>query len=207
LESKRAELVALKITLDTVDADFLIEENNHRGTKETLLNTQNTLTTANNNFTASLLNNVVVNTQLGRQELDCAVTSDLSDMSCSTFSRAINIPARAAAAHGMEIDEEWNTAEISYFASSLRDSATLWFNNLVNIVDPAHAAGVLGNLTELCAAFELHFFFDPAQKWRHLAEFFKMKQSVGQKSLRSTSVEFRRIRLKQGLTKSRFSTQ
>jgi len=120
-------------------------------------------------------------------------------MSCSTFSgRQLDdadlhvrtfklwlstkkLPARAVAAHGMVVDEERNTAEISYFASSLRDAATLWFNNLVINVDPAHAAGVIGNLTELCGAFQLHFIFDPAQKWHHLANFFKTRQSVGKK--------------------------
>jgi len=80
------------------------------------------------------------------------------------------------------VDEERNTAEISYFASSLKDSATLWFNNLTIDVNPGHVAAAIGNLTELCAAFQLHFLFDPAQKWRHLAEFFKTKQTVGEKS-------------------------
>jgi len=92
------------------------------------------------------------------------------------------LPARAAAANGMVIDEERNTAEISYFQSSLQESAILWFNNLIINVDPAHPAGAIGNLTELCAAFQLHFLFDPAQKWRHLAEFFKTRQAVGKKS-------------------------
>jgi len=49
-------------------------------------------------------------------------------------------------------------------------------------VDPGHAAAAIGNLTELCAAFQLHFLFDPAQKWCHLAEFVKTKQTVGEKS-------------------------
>jgi len=80
------------------------------------------------------------------------------------------------------IDEEQNTAEISYFQSSLQESAILWFNNLVINVDLVHPAGTIGNLTELCAAFQLHFLFVPAQKWRHLAEFFKTRQSVGEKS-------------------------
>jgi len=139
LESKGAELVALKLTLDTVDADLATEQINHRGTRDTLFTTQNTLTTANNTLAAAFLNTVVVNTQLVtvRQELDCAVTGDLSDMSCFTFSgkqlddadlhvrtfklwlSTEKLPARAAAAHGMVIEEERNTAEISYFASSL----------------------------------------------------------------------------------------
>jgi len=41
LESKRAELAALKLTLDTVDADLAIEQINHRGTRDTLLTSQN----------------------------------------------------------------------------------------------------------------------------------------------------------------------
>jgi len=151
-------------------------------------------------LTAALLNTVVVNTQLVtvRQELDCAVVGDSSDMSCSTFSgkqlydavlhvrtfklwlSTNKLMARAAAANRIVIDEERNTAKISYFASSWRDSAILWYNNLTINVDPGHAAGAIGNLTELCAAFQLHFLFD--QKWRHLAEFFKKKQSVGEKS-------------------------
>jgi len=141
LESKRAELVALKLTLDTVDADLGTEQISHRGTRDTMLTTQNTLTTANNNLAAALLNTVVVNSQLVTvgQELDCAVTGDLFDMSCTTFSgkqlddadlhvRTLKLwlstkklPARSAAAHCMVINEERNTAEISHFASSLRD--------------------------------------------------------------------------------------
>jgi len=221
LETKSAELVALKLTLGTVDADLLTEQNNQQGTRDTLLNTQNTLTTANNNLTAALLNTVVVNTQLVivRQELDCVVVGDFSEMSCLTFSSkqlddavlhvrtfilwlsTKKLPARAAAVNGLVIDEERNTAEISYFASSLRDSAILWFNNLINNVDPAHPAGAIGNLTELCAAFQLHFLFDPAQKWRHLAEFFKTKQSEGEKSEEYIG-EFRRWVLRQELMKS-----
>jgi len=64
----------------------------------------------------------------------------------------------------------------------MRESALLWFNNLTIIVDPAHPVGAIGNLTELCAAFQLNFLFDPAQKWRHLGEIFKTRQSVGEKS-------------------------
>jgi len=113
-----------------------------------------------------------------------------------------NYLARAAAAHGMVVDEERNTAEISYFASLLRDSATLWFNDLAINVDPAHPASTIKNLTELCAAFQLHFIFDPAQKWRHLAEFFKTRQQWG-KSLRSTSDKSRRMGLRQELPRSK----
>jgi len=145
---------------------------------------------------------VVVNTQLVtvRQELDCAVVDDSPEMSCSTFSgkqlddavlhmrtfklwlSTKKLPSRAMAANGSPIDAEQNTAEISYFASFLRNSATLWFNNLTIDVDPAHAANAIGNLTKLCTAFHLHFLFDAAQKWCHIAEFFKTKQSIGEKS-------------------------
>jgi len=135
---------------------------------------------------------VVVNTQLVtvRQELDCAVVGDSWDTSCSTFSGkqlddavlhvrtfklwliTKKLSARAAAANGLVIDEERNTAEISY-------CAILWFNNLIINVDPAHPAGAIRYLTELCAAFQLHFLFDLAQKWRHKAEFFTTKQCLG----------------------------
>jgi len=138
-------MAALKLTLDTVDADLSTEQINHRGTSDTWLTTQNTLTTTNNSLAAALLNTVVVNTQLVtvHQDLDCAATGELSDMSCSTFSgkqlddadlhvrtfklwlSTKKLPAKAAAAHGMVVNEERNTAEISYFASSLRDSATI----------------------------------------------------------------------------------
>jgi len=133
LESKRAELTALKLTLDTVDAHLATEQINHWGLRDTLLTTQNTLTTTNNNLTAALSNTVVVNTQLAtvRQELDSAATDDLSDMSCPTFSgRQLDdavlhvrtfklwlstkkLPARAPALHGLLLDEERLTAEIS----------------------------------------------------------------------------------------------
>jgi len=201
LEVKRAELVALKLTLDSVDADLAFEQINHRGTRDTLLTTQNTLTTANDNLATALLNTVVVNTQLltVREKLDFAGTGDLSEMACSTFAgkqledavqhvrtfrlwvSTKKLPTRATALHGLTVDAERITAEISYFASWLRDLATLWFNNLVNNVDPLHPVGTIGTLTELCTAFKLHFIFDPAQKWRHLADFFKTRQTVGEK--------------------------
>jgi len=150
----------------------------------------------------ALLNTVVVKTQLVtvRQELDFAGTGDLSEIACSTFAgkqledaiqhvrtfrlwlSTKKLPSRVAAFHGMTIDMERITAEISYFASSLRDSATLWFNNLVINVDPAHPAGTIGTLAELCTAFQVHFIFDPAQKWHHLADFFKTRQAAGEKS-------------------------
>jgi len=88
LVAVQRELVTIKLTLGTVDAELLTEPNDHQGTRDTLLNTQNTLTTANNNFATALLNTVVVNTQLVSicQELDCAVVGDISDMSSSSFS-------------------------------------------------------------------------------------------------------------------------
>jgi len=202
LESKRAELAVLKLTLDIVDADLATEQINHWGTRDTLLTTQNTLTTTNNSLTAALLNTVVVNTQLVtvRQELDFAGTGDLSDMSCPTFSgRQLDdailhvrtfklwlstrkLLARAPALYGLLLNEERLKVEISYFASSQRDSATLWFNNLVINVDAAHSAGTIETLTELCAALQPHFIFDPAQKWHHLANIFRKRQAVRKKS-------------------------
>jgi len=103
------------------------------------------------------------------------------------------LPARAAAGAGLFVDEERNTAEISYFQSSLRESAVLWFNNLTINVDPGHPVGRIGTLAELCTAFELHFLFDPAQKWRHLDEYFKTKQAVGEKSEDFIYVDVRKM--------------
>jgi len=134
LESKRAELVALKLTLDSVDTDLATEPINHRGNRDTLLTTQNTLTTANDNLATALLNTVVVNSQLltVREELDFAETGDLSEMACSTFAgkqfedavqhvrtfrlwlSTKKLPARAAALHGLMVDAELITAEISF---------------------------------------------------------------------------------------------
>jgi len=82
----------------------------------------------------------------------------------------------------MQIDEERIMAEVSYFQSTLKDTATLWFNNLDITVAPGRPVGTIGTLAELLAAFQLHFLFDPAQKWRHLADFFKTRQTVGEKS-------------------------
>jgi len=58
-------------------------------------------------------------------------------------------------------------AEISYFASTIKDKATLWFNSLTIEVDPAAqvaATNPIGTLVALCAAFEAQLLFDPAQK-------------------------------------------
>jgi len=42
-------------------------------------------------------------------------------------------------------------------------------------------AGNIGTLAALCTAFEAQYLFDPAQKWRYLSEFFKIKQLPGEK--------------------------
>jgi len=224
LESKRAELAALKLTLDTVVADLATEQISHRGTRDTLLTTQHSLPTTNNNLTAALLNTVVVNTQMVtvRQELDSAATGDLSDMSCPTFSvrelddavlhvrtfkiwlNTKKLPARAAALHGLLLDEERLTAEISYFASSLRDSATLWFNNLVINVDIAYPARTIGNLTELCAAFHESCISFSIRHRNGVTLQISLRQGrQSEKSLRSTSDESRRMGLRQGLPRSK----
>jgi len=201
LESRRAEVVALKLTLDSVDADLESEQINHRGTRDALFATKNTLTTTKNNFTTALLNTAVVNTQLVtvRQELEFEETGDTSEMTTPFCGRLLDdvvfhvlnfdlwlctkkLPARAAALHSKHIDEEWIRAEISYFQSTLRDAATLWFDNLIINVDPACPAGNIGTLAELVAAFQVHFLFDPAQKWRHLSDLFKTRQTVGERS-------------------------
>jgi len=71
-------------------------------------------------------------------------------------------------------DEERNMSEISYFSSTLRGSAALWFNTLT--IDPAVAvAGNIGTLAALCTTFEEQYLFDPVQKWRYLSEFLKKK--------------------------------
>jgi len=71
-------------------------------------------------------------------------------------------------------------AEISYFYSSLKGSAVLWFNTLS--IDPVMAvAGSIGILASLCTAFEAQYLFDPAQKSRYLSDFFKIKQQPGEK--------------------------
>jgi len=75
-------------------------------------------------------------------------------------------------------------AEISYFASTLREGATLCFNELTIEVDPAlHVArdGAIGTLAPQCTRFDAQFLFDPAQKWRYLSEFFKTRQTHSEK--------------------------
>jgi len=90
------------------------------------------------------------------------------------------LPARAALP--LPVDGERSMAEISYFASTLKEGAMLWFNSLtVGIAVPV-VPGTIGTLTDLCAAFEAHYLFDPAQKWRYLSDFFKTKQTHGEKS-------------------------
>jgi len=79
-------------------------------------------------------------------------------------------------------DAEDNMAEISYFSSTLKKNAALWFNTLTIEVNPAVAvAGNIGSLAALCTAFEAHYRFDRAQKWRYISELFKMKQLPGEK--------------------------
>jgi len=109
------------------------------------LNTQNNLTTVPNNLAAANLNTVVVNTQLVTvcHELDSVGVGDSSGMSCPMFSgkqlddavqlvrnfnlwrSTKNLPASAAAVANLHVDAEKNKAEISYFAATLKDSATL----------------------------------------------------------------------------------
>jgi len=58
----------------------------------------------------------------------------------------------------------------------------LWFNSL-NISNAVPVVmGAIGTLADLCAVFEAHYLFDPAQKWRYLSEFLKTKQFAGEKS-------------------------
>jgi len=70
------------------------------------------------------------------------------------------LPARAAALNGLLVNEERNTAEISYFRSSLCESALLWFNNLTINVDPAHPVGAIGNHRIMCG-FSTKFLIRP----------------------------------------------
>jgi len=151
----------IKLTLFTAEANLLqnSEQNDHQNTRDTLLNSPNDLMIVTNNLATANLHTVVVNTQLVtvRQELDSVVVGDSSEMSAPVFSRkqlddavqhvrnfklwlsTKKLPARAATANGLPVDAERLTAEISYFAPTLKDSATLWFNNLIFDVDPGHA--------------------------------------------------------------------
>jgi len=96
------------------------------------------------------------------------------------------LPAHTAAVvGGAAANSKKNMAEISYFASILKDGATLWFNSLTIEVDPAAqvaATNRIGTLVALCAVFEAQFFFDLAQKLRYLSKFFKTKQIHSEKS-------------------------
>jgi len=73
-------------------------------------------------------------------------------------------------------------AEISYFASTLREGAMLWFNSLTISNEAPVVVGAIGTLAELCEAFEAHYLFDPAQKRRYLSDFFKTRQTHKKKS-------------------------
>jgi len=163
----------------------LAEQNALQTTRATLLTTQNNLTTVTQNSTTVQNNTVLVNNQLTtvQQELKVAEVFDMADMACPTFSdkqledaiqhvksaklwiACKKLPARAAAVGNLPVDAESNTAEISYFASTLRAAATFWFNGQTMDVDPANAAsGVIRALDALCTAFQAHYLFDPAQK-------------------------------------------
>jgi len=133
-----------------------------------------------------------------QKKLEGAEVGELADMSEPTFSgRQIydalqhsrnmklwiatkKLPARAALMGAVPADAEKTMAEIAYFFSTLKDAAALRFNGLTLNVVPA--AGVISSLDLLVAAFNAHFAFDPAQKWRYLSEFFKTKQEPGEKS-------------------------
>jgi len=89
------------------------------------------------------------------------------------------LPLRAALL--LLVYGERHMPEISYFASTLPEGATLWFNSLtINNAMPV-VAGPIGTLEAICAAFEAHYLFDPAQKWRYLSDFLKTKQTHGEK--------------------------
>jgi len=116
-----------------------------------------------------------------QQELEGAEVDELADMACPTFaghqlddapqhSHNVNLwittkklPAHTPVAGAIPADAERTMAEIAYFASTLRDAATLWFHGLN--VNTAPAAEFISMLNALIAAFELQFAFDPAQKW------------------------------------------
>jgi len=70
----------------------------------------------------------------------------------------LKLPARAGFAGNIPADADRNSAEIGFFASTLQDSAMLWFNSLTIDIDRT--------LDALCTAFQAQFLFDPFQKWR-----------------------------------------
>jgi len=90
------------------------------------------------------------------------------------------LPARAALL--FPVDSERSMAEILYFASTLKEEAMLWFNSLTISIAIPVVIGAIGTLEDRCAAFEAHYLFDPAQKWRYISDFFKTKQVHGEKS-------------------------
>jgi len=71
------------------------------------------------------------------------------------------LPARTLA--GTPIDGERNKAEISYFASTLKERAAFWFNGLTIEVDLAVISKRIGKLAALCTAFEAQYLFDAAK--------------------------------------------
>jgi len=94
----------------------------------------------------------------------------------------LRLPAQAGVVGNITADADRNSAGIGFFASTLRDSAMLWFNSLTINIDPVVApAPAIGTLDALCTAFQAQFLFDPSQKWRYLTEFSKIKQTPGEK--------------------------
>jgi len=80
-------LDANKLTLLAVDTDLVAEQNNHQNTRDTLLNTQNNLTTVTINLIAAQQNTIIVNTQwvTVRQEFDSVEVGDFLERSCPVF--------------------------------------------------------------------------------------------------------------------------
>jgi len=67
------------------------------------------------------------------------------------------LPARAALP--LPVDGERSMAEISYFASTLKEGAMLWFNSLTISIAVPVVPNAIGTLAALCAAFEAHYLF------------------------------------------------
>jgi len=126
------------------------------------------LTTAQNDTVLATSQLVTV-----RQELDGVDVGDLSDMSIPMFfGRQLEdapqhvqsvklwmackkLPPRAALP--LPVDGERHMAEIFYFASTLREEATLWFNSLTIGVSNPVMVRAFGTLEYLCLAFEAHW--------------------------------------------------
>jgi len=200
LDDMTRELVDLQETLRVTNQELVTKQNNHQASRATLLTAQNNITLANNDLTAAQGDTVAANNQLMtvQQELKGAEVGELADMFGSTFlgrqlddasqhSRNVKLwiatkklQARVAMVGVVPADAERTMAEIAYFASTLKNAAALWFNWLT--VNAVPAVGVISSLDLLVAAFEAHFEFDLAQKWRYLSEFFKTKQKLKKKS-------------------------